>query len=132
MGIITPGHQEQALKYQPIALGYFIKSGYSPLFMQVGREIDEKKRARRKAYCTARVIRRALNGNIGRRVSLYYEKHLAEVKGSFPGIFTEARKAEFDAEYGVRAEKDTSHQTNTPAAKRQLTSMRVTIFPGAK
>lgn len=109
MKLVTPRHQEQALKYQIIALGYTIKNGYSTLSMQVRREIDEENCAWRNSHCASRALRRALKCNIGRSVSLYYENLLVEVKEMFPAVLTDEGQAEFDVEYGVRAEKETVH-----------------------
>ena len=60
MELVTPLHQEQELKYQLIAIGYTVIAGYSPLSMQVRREINEEKRARRNAYCAAKALERTL------------------------------------------------------------------------
>ena len=59
MELVTPLHQEQELKDQLRAIGYNVIAGYSILSMQVRREIDEERRARRNAYCAAKAIERA-------------------------------------------------------------------------
>ena len=106
MELVTPIHQEQELKDQLIAIGYTVIEGYSPLSMQVRREIDEERRARRNAFCAAKALKRTLKGNLGRSVSPYYETMLAEIKGKFPAVFTDKGKAELNLEYGVRAGKN--------------------------
>ena len=70
--LVTPLHQEQALKDQLRAIGYTVIAGYSILSMYVRREIDEERRARLNAYCAAKALERTLKGNLGRSVSAYY------------------------------------------------------------
>jgi len=131
MELVTPRHQEQALKNQLMAVGFKVMSGYSALSLQVRRELDEEKRARRNAYCAAKAIERALKGNLGRSVNAYYEKLLAEVKGNFPVVFTDKGQAEFDLEYGVRPGRE-NQQATAPRAKSPITKARDNCVPNAK
>ena len=64
--------------------------------MQVRREIDEERRARRNAYCAAKALERTLKGYLWRSVSAYYETKLVEIKGKFPAVFTDKWQAEFN------------------------------------
>ena len=73
MELVTPRHQEQALKKQLMAVGFKVMSGYSALSLQVIRALDEKKRARRNAYRAAKALDRTIKGNLGRSVTAYYE-----------------------------------------------------------
>ena len=132
MELVTPRHQEQALKNQLIAVGYKVMSGYSPLSMQVRREIDEEKRARRNAYCAARALERAIRGNLGRSVSAYYENLLAEVKGKFPKVFTAKGQDEFNLEYGVRVQKEAAPQTSKTTADGLNNKARDNSVPSTK
>lgn len=79
--LVTPRHQEQALKDQLAAVGYIIKSSHSPLSMQVRSEIDGNKRERSNAYCAARALERTLKVNVGRSVSAFYKKLIYELQG---------------------------------------------------
>ena len=132
MELVTPRHQEQELKNQLIAIGYIVMSGYSPLSMQVRREIDEEKRARRNAYCAARALQRALNGNVGRSVAAFYENLIAEVKAKFPAVFTDKGQAEFNHEYGVREKNVPALNTSKTTAKGPVNQARDASVPGAK
>ena len=107
-------------------------SGYSPLSMQVRREIDEEKRARRNAYCAARALRRALNGNVGRSVAVFYENLLAEVKEKFPAVFTDKGRAEFNHEYGVREQNVPAQTTSKILAKSPINQAMDNSVPGKK
>ena len=69
MELVTPLHQGQELKNQLRAIGYTVIAEYSPLSMQVRREIDEERRDRRNAYCAAKALERTLKSNLGRGVS---------------------------------------------------------------
>ena len=100
--------------------------------MQVRRGLDEEKRAKRSAYCAARALARTLKGNLGRRVSAYYEKFLDEVKAKFPAVFTAKGQSEFNLEYGVRDENDTRSMKSKSKAKGQTTTARDIRVPGAK
>lgn len=125
-------HQYKALKDHLISIGYKVMSGYSRLSMQVRRELDEDNRARRKAYCAARVIERSLKGNLGRSVITYYENSLVEVKGKFPDALADKGKDEFNLEYGVRVTKQSDHPTSKPGAKVPTTAAGDSSVPGAK
>lgn len=49
-------------------------------------------------------MKRAPKDKLGRSITLFYKKLLAEIKEGFFAVFTYEGKAEFDAEYGVRSE----------------------------
>lgn len=132
MELITPRYQEQALKDQIVELGYIIKNDYSTMAMQIRRKKKEEKRIRRKSYCAARAIKRALKGNLGGSVILFCDNVLDEEKEKFPAVFTDEGQAELDLEYGVRAEKETFEQTTKQAAKSPTTKVRETNVLGAK
>ena len=132
MELVTPRHQEQALKNQLMAVGYKVMSGYSALSLQVRREMDEEKRARRNAYCAAKALERTLKGNLGRSVTAYYENLLAEVKGKFPAVFTDKGQDEFNLEYGMKPGTETKRKTATATATSPTTKARDTSVPEAK
>ena len=115
-----------------MAIGYIVISGYSPLSMQLRREIDVEKRARRNAYCAARALQRALNGNLGRSVAAYYEKLMTEVKGKFPAVFTDKGQAEFNHEYGVRVQNVSAQTTSKILAKSPINQARDNSVPAKK
>ena len=129
MKLVTPLHQEQELKDQLRAIGYTVISGYSILSMQVRREMDEERRARRNAYCAAKALERTIKGNLGRSVSAYYETKLAEIKGKFPAVFTDKGQAQFNLEYGVRAGKHTPFIASNAPAKSWVTKARDNCVP---
>ena len=130
--LVTPLHQEQELKNQLRAIGYTVIAGYSILAMQVRREIDEERRARRNAYCAAKALERALRGNLGRSVSAFYETKLAEIKAKFPAVFTDKGQAEFNLEYGVRAGKTTPLISSNTPVKGLVTKARDNCVPEKK
>ena len=127
--LVTPLHQEQELKDQLRAIGYIVTAGYSILSMQVRREIEEERRARRNAYCAAKVLERTLKGKLGRSVSAFYENKLAEIKGKFPAVFTDKGQAEFNLEYGFRAGINTPLNSSNTPAKSQVTKARENCVP---
>ena len=116
--LLVPRHQAQAVKDRLIQVGHAVVNDYSIDGMQVRREgNDEEKRRRRNAYCAHRALTRTLNrGNLGRSVTLFYQKKRDDIEAAFPKVFTDKGREEFDLDYGVPTK--TKHSTTNNAVKK--------------
>lgn len=81
-----PRHQKPVLKDLLAAIGNIINSGHLPLSMHIRHEINEERCATRNAHCAAQALERALKGNLGRSVSVFYKNLLDENLGKFSHV----------------------------------------------
>jgi len=131
--LLVPRHQAQAIIDRLILVGHTVVNNYSIEGLQVRRDgRDEEQRKRRNAYCARRALKRTLDkGNLGRTVTLFYEKKMADIQAAFPDVFTIKGQSEFDLEFGVH-QPVLAQDTNSAQGNQAPAQARDNSVPSTK